>query len=1536
MTRSSAKMNPFPGLRPFTQEEDYLFFGREEQTMELLQRLSSNRFLAVVGTSGSGKSSLVRCGLLSQLLGGKLLGAGASWEIAVTHPGGNPLGLLTGALLDADLYDRDEEHARENLLATLSRSHFGLVEAVKQAGLGEGTNFLLVVDQFEEIFRFHEAGQTQQEAANEFVSLLLEAATQKVVPMYVVLTMRSDFIGECGQFEGLAEMVNRGEFLIPRLNREQYKRVIEGPIKVAGGQIAPRLLQRLLNDLGQQADQLPCLQHALMRTWNVWAGKGDTEALDLDDYQRVGRMSQALSLHADEIYQSLGSDRQRKLCQGLFQALTVEESNSRGIRSPQRLGRLCQILDVSADELVPIIDAYRQSGVTFLMPSPEVELTDQTIIDISHESLMRVWTRLWQWVEEETQASGIYRRLSESAMLFEQGKAGLYRDPELGIALAWRESKRPNATWAARYRPGFVPAMSFLDASLKASVTEEQAREAARQRELEQAQRLAEAQQLRLDQQHRAARKLRKLMAGVAGVAVIAGVACVFALVASNNAQVAQRATNNALEVVERQKAELDVSLKKAELAEENTKKALAESQIVVSDMRTYSGLTASERGQNGTAALWFASAVELLGADHPRSQHNSLRAGLWNCFVPRPAHAVMHPEEWVMGTSFHPSGQFLMTYSPKVGRFKGLCAIWDLSEEKQLQLPGHAGSPACGVWSHDGRVLALGTDRGHVLLQDFPDGQTIHDLSLEEHIDFLEIDPTGRYLAVVYGPRNETSTIGREQDLAAKRTVLTGDKVRVWDLQESTFVTPELKQPSSISNVMFHPQGTQLLVGIHGGYYLAFAVPSESNSAISPPLKMHQWGPSITVGERPPRPIYLDQGKRLLTIHPLQLWDTESWSPVSLARSPASVRTSINASAATPAGQIALGCTGGVALLDSRTLQIQHFLEGKPLQYVFDVAISPSGHQLLSGSGDRTARLYQLPSGTPIAPAIEHASSVLDVCWSRDGQSFATAQRGGLVRVWAMPTNPLPIAMIRPGGLASLSRSGRYVVSSGSTQRQSGPVMTRVYSTADGSPAGPDIRTQGPLLSAVFSPNEKEIAILAAVANSLSIVDWRTGELRATPLKMPSEPRSLRYHPDGELIGVLCEGGQIVLVNSADLSIKQTWSNQVAYLPSNSYTDNGALNFSPDGDSLITYETDAFVRVWDWKTSSLRYRIEGHRGRCTDIAHSSNGKLFATACQDNTVQLWDFATGKAVSNSLVHPDWVFSVQFHPQRDLIITSCRDAQVRIWNWQTGDLVCPPFQHDHEVHTAAFTPDGRFAVTASEDKTARVWEFLSGQPVTPPIPLSAAALNLEIAPDGRRMAIGGFPSGGYFHLVSLDGLFDSSPLDAHNRRLSAELIANQRVDRSGGLSNLPADQWYEAWKEIRLSRDAYAADLARHRSNVFAGAPIYPSAELEKRAEEAIRRLQSGLIAEAVAEVDDLVQNPNWSDVDWYNFACIYAIASSKILEKDREYSDRAMDMLRKAMAAGFNDIALIEKDTDLDPIRKREDFQKLMTELSESK
>src|SRR5262252_7693669 len=276
---------PFPGLRPFQPGEEHLFFGRESQIHAMIDKLSATRFLAVVGTSGSGKSSLVNCGLRPALHGGLMAKAGTAWRVAQLRPGGNPLRSLASALSNDGVLFTDFDAsalALDDIIdASLRMSKLGLSRIYHAARLPKDTNLLVVVDQFEELFRYRQipsaAGteiQQRNQDAVAFVNLLLDAKTHPEMPIYVVLTMRSDFLGDCSEFEGLPEAINEGEYLIPRLTRDERKAAIAGPLGVGGADISPVLLTKLVNDVGDNPDQLSILQHALNRTWAYWEHEG--------------------------------------------------------------------------------------------------------------------------------------------------------------------------------------------------------------------------------------------------------------------------------------------------------------------------------------------------------------------------------------------------------------------------------------------------------------------------------------------------------------------------------------------------------------------------------------------------------------------------------------------------------------------------------------------------------------------------------------------------------------------------------------------------------------------------------------------------------------------------------------------------------------------------------------------------------------------------------------------------------------------------------------------------------------------------------------------------------------------------------------------------------------------------------------------------------------------------------------------------------------------------------------------------------------
>ena len=473
MPAASAKIalvgiaDPFPGLRPFESNEEPIFRGRQQHTDELLRRLSAHRFLAVVGASGSGKSSLVRAGLLPSLERGYLAGATSHWRIAVMRPGMAPIENLAEALRQPAALGASDP-------TKLRSSRLGLVESVVDAHLSPGESLLIVADQFEELFRYQRR-MSQVDGGAEaalFVHLLLTASARPDVPIYVVLTMRSDFLGDCAQFPGLPEALSESQYLIPRLTREQRRQAIEEPLRLFGAAVTPQLVEQLLNDAGDEGtvaaasahhtggapDPLPVLQHALMRSYLAW--NHADRPIDLVDYREAGRMQSALDLHAEHVFTEGLDDAGRVWTERIFRCLTTTELG-RAVRRPTLLAELCQIVGANSD------DRQRVDAVLAVLQSPRnsfVKIQKDTTVDISHESLIWKWRRLAGWVAKESAGAELYRDLAKDAY----GKA-TWGEPKLSSALAVRQKDAWNQAWARQYSESpFQDVEAFLSRSERA------------------------------------------------------------------------------------------------------------------------------------------------------------------------------------------------------------------------------------------------------------------------------------------------------------------------------------------------------------------------------------------------------------------------------------------------------------------------------------------------------------------------------------------------------------------------------------------------------------------------------------------------------------------------------------------------------------------------------------------------------------------------------------------------------------------------------------------------------------------------------------------------------------------------------------------------------------------------------------------------------------------------------------------------------------------------------------------------------------
>jgi len=993
---ATADVNPFPGLRPFEPDEDYLFFGREHQTDELLKRLRTTRFLSILGRSGSGKSSLVRSGLIPSLHGGAMARAGSHWRVAIMRPGENPLDNLAMALSAPEALGggADELLTLASFETTLRASRLGLLECVRQSQVTD--NVLVLVDQFEEIFRYKQSRRASgADEAAAFVKLLL-AARESELPVYIAITMRSDFIGDCMEFGTLPEVVNEGIYLVPRMTREELRSAITGPVAVGGATIAPRLVSRLLNDVGDDPDQLPILQHALMRTWERWQSwHRPGEPLDLRHYEDIGTLHEALSRHAEEAFGELDALGQF-IAEKMFKALTDKASDPRGVRRPVPVREICAVAHSSVAEVVRVAEIFRKPGRSFLMPPVEVALEESSILDIAHESLMRIWERLSRWADDEARSGQLYLDVAQAAQRHEQGLIALWRDPELQFALTWREKERPTPEWAQRYDPSFARAMAFLDASREERDSRAQQREMRRRRAMLMARAVIAVLSiafLAMVGLGYTALQQTKAAQGATSVAeerldqVIAAQKRVQAEKARAEGEKRQAVAARSVADQERERAEeqrlraetqSQIAVQQSEIANSERQRAELEQQKALANEREAHAKKQEADDARGEAVTQKEQAEEQRTRAQTLRRLSASRALALTSREARSVDLRLVLEAWRLN---HENGGD--PNDPEL--FAAMHAVGARHPTHTVEkLPQKSGALSIAL-SPDGRTIFAGDESGRISRHERDRNQWL----------------APKVVAELAGPVRALAL--RDHLLAAGTD---GGKIAVWDLGKAGAPPRELTAgKAAVASIAFQPSGSLLAAGNLDGAVtlldpLDKAAPVTLRAADKNSVRAVAWSPdgmSVAAGQR----------------SGALLWDVAQ--PDTQPRSVCKDAPDVRSLAFKPDGTLLLCGRADGRIAGSPLRQGREVTFSGHTASVNSLRFSPRGDTLASGSSDGTIRLWHIDKPDALPGVIPRQEGwVWAVAWSADGRRVISGGKEPSIRISSARTDVLAADLCR------------------------------------------------------------------------------------------------------------------------------------------------------------------------------------------------------------------------------------------------------------------------------------------------------------------------------------------------------------------------------------------------------------------------------------------------------------------------------------------------------------------------------------------
>jgi WD40 repeat protein/class 3 adenylate cyclase len=1143
--------NPYKGLRAFEEGDAADFFGREELVEELIKRLGHTRFLAVVGPSGSGKSSVVRAGLIPALRRGAIAGS-EGWHIADMFPGAHPLDGLEAALL------RAAPDAPAGVMDQLERDEQGLHRAVLRLLPSDGSELILVIDQFEEVFTLVE----NEAARSHFLGSLEAAAADPRSRLRVVVTLRADFYDRPLLYRGFAELFkSRVESVVP-LSAEELERTISGPAKRADVTLEPGLVAAMVADVAEEPGALPLMEYALTELFE----RRDGRVLFLEAYRELGGVSGALGRRAEELYEDLNDDGKEAARQLFLRLVALGE----GTEDTRRRVPRAEVasLDVDQQSMATVLDTY---GASRQLSFDRDAKTGAPTIELAHEAMLTAWPRLHRWIDDARDDLRTERRVAGAARDWieaDRDRSFLLGGSRLEQAEAWQEGSGLAATPEER---------EYLDAS----------RAERERRTADEAARLAHEQEL----ERRSVRRLRAFVALLAAAALVAAGLTVFATGQQRKAQQEERraiARELAAASVSNLDADPERSILLALKAIDQTRSeggsVLPEAVEALHRAVTASRIERSFPGVGG-AIDWSPQGVFVT-----EGQENE---GIVDVRDAATGERVLPPWDGhdadVNDVQFSPDGSLLATAGED-----GALKIWDPATGDLRSSVTGGGQVFGPSFNADGSLVSASwPDEATVRIADPSTGMVTTSIGGIESFPFeTALSPDGRSVAVATGDdplvtifdvqsaeprfelRGHSYPVGSISWDADGRRIATGSfdsSVRIWDGRTGRLEIELLGHSGTVISVDWSPNGSRLVTSASDGTAKVWEIGEAGGREL-----MSLSGQDTRSGLLA---VFSPDGEQVIggntAISAVKIWDVGVSGDAEWANLPTDLLAPVDVTFLPDGNVVAPVDRGSVAVWDpaspSRPIRTIGPGSGDP-EPVVRIAVNRDGSRLATVRNFSDVGSVWDPRTGDLVFEFRGRDELTGIDWSPDGHLLATDLGGGITVFDATGKRLLPLA--EPGGFGVetgvFSPDGGLFATAGRGRSPTESNLT-IWDAETGR-AVRKIPTDTQHFALAFDPSGASLAA-ARGDGFVNVFDVDGGErlLRFPASEGPVD--AVAYSPDGETIATAGDDGTVRLFDARR-------GTQLLNLPAHRYLVTG-LGFNPDGTRLLSASPDGVVRVW-------------------------------------------------------------------------------------------------------------------------------------------------------------------------------------------------------------------------------------------------------------------------------------------------------------------------------------------------------------------